>query len=393
MLSSIDVQEWLSANHPKTCDGASISKPTRLGLGWTKSSGETAEYSHGDFSGLPALQIPTVLPVDLNKGIEKFVPKRRDANGSKSPGVEFLINEAFVARASLSSCDILTFRNNLNKVLGTVYDLKYPWTVDATSLVVDGSKNGSDAETKKPTMFLDIVHDDELSSLRSGDPSIPYIAWGYNFEAICTGAPYADANSEYGMLVNFKLDGKRKNSKGANPKFSVYLGAEIDAYDPAELPSEHDVQSIPPISSLREIKTFTRPENDSHWWTTYNLRHPKWWLQSYLAGVPALVLGARDKQGIVHEIHTVKTSDLPRMSWENGCKWSPQQALAFGADVLSWMMEICESEECINKHVRFEYHISSRKISACILQGGDLPGRVTAAIEEQQQQQREVQSA
>ncbi|KAG7671236.1 hypothetical protein Ndes2526B_g02291 [Nannochloris sp. 'desiccata'] len=384
MLSSLDVQEWLSHNPPKTCDGASISQPRRLGLGWTKSCEATAQYSHGDFSGLPALQMPAE-PLDLNQGIENFVPKRADVNGSKSPGVELLIKEAFIARAKLEKCDILTFRNNMNKILGTVFDLEYPWTVDATAIVV----NGNHDVTAQPTMFLDIVHDDELSNLRSGGATALFVPWGYNFEAICTGAPYADANSEYGMLVNFRLEHKADNTwKEKKKRFSVYLGAEIDAYDPVEAQRESlDVQCIPSMASLREIKTFTQPESNGQWWTTWDKRHPKWWLQSYLAGVPGLVLGARDRKGIVNKIYTVTTADLPRISRKQGCTWSPQQALAFGADVLSWMVEFCQREGCVNKHVRFNYDPASRRISASILKDGDLPGRVTAAVLQQQQRQ------
>ena len=75
------------------------------------------------------------------------------------------------------------------------------------------------------------------------------------------------------------------------------MGAEVDAFDP-RIPSKgfnSDVD-VPPLSTLREIKTFTLPQHPGQWVTLYRHKHPKWWLQSYLAGVPALVLGARDKQ-------------------------------------------------------------------------------------------------
>jgi RAT1-interacting protein len=379
MMRSLDIQEWLSANPPRTCDAASITKPIRLGVGWTKSGEVTAQYSHGDFSGLSALQTPST-PLNLNQGLENFVPKRAD----DTAGVEILIQESFAAGASLENCDILSFRNNFNKILGTVFDIESAWTVDATS----GGSGGGGGKLP-PTLFLDMVKTEEL---HYGNDSTPFVAWGYNFEALCTGEAYADANSEYGMLVNFRLEhggnknGNRATDVKSKPNFSIYLGAEIDAYDPVEAQSEsRDVESIPPMSSLREIKTFTRPEHPRQWWTTYNLRHPKWWLQSYLAGVQALLLGARDNNGIVHEIHAIKTADLPRISWKNGCTWSPQQALAFGADVLAWMAEICKSGNCVEKHVRFVYDPNTRKIYASIIEDGDLPGRITAAILQQQE--------
>jgi hypothetical protein len=81
-------------------------------------------------------------------------------------------------------------------------------------------------------VFFDIVKTEEPSY---GQSSSPFVAWGYNFEAKCTGAPYADANSEYGMLVNFKLEKKNNDRAAESSKLSIYLGAEIDSYDPAEL--------------------------------------------------------------------------------------------------------------------------------------------------------------
>ena len=250
----------------------------------------------------------------------------------------------------------------------------------------------SDDSKMPSTLFLDIVKIDEVEATITGANSGRFIAWGYNFEAKCTGAPYADANSEYGMMVSIKLEHNGNNSKRIKTekkqRVSIYLGAEIDAYDPVEAHSNSsDVDSIPLMSSLREIKTFTRPEHPGQWRTTYTYRHPKWWLQSYLAGVPAVVLGARDKHGIIHEIHTIATADLPRISRNKGCTWSPQQALAFGADVLAFMTEVCKSEDFINKHVRFEYIPSKKQISVSILEGelADLPGRVTATLLEQQE--------
>ncbi len=38
----------------------------------------------------------------------------------------------------------------------------------------------------------------------------------------------------------------------------------------------------------------------------YNSKHPRWWLQSYLAGVPYLVLGGRDPHGTLVKVRWTK---------------------------------------------------------------------------------------
>jgi hypothetical protein len=380
MLASLDVQDWLLSNPHRACDGAHITKPTRLGVGWTNARGATSGYSHGDFSGLPALQIPE-LPLDLNQGLEDFVPKRLD----HKMGVETIIKEAFVAGAPLEECNILTHRKNLCSIFSTVYEPEVSWTVDATCV---SSLTSAGAGEKKPILFLDVVKNEDVEKIRSGGDDTPYVAWGYNFGARCTGAPYADANAEYGMLVNFMLEHDKKNKTWRDEKkrFSIYSGAEIDAYVPDKGKSQskesldEQMSSIPPMSALREVATFPLKQHPGKMRVTYHYRHTKWWLRCHLAGIPAAVLGARDPDGIVREIHTVPTADFPRISWEHGCRWSPPQSIAFGADVLSWMTGVCQSEDCVDRHVRFEYDPKEKKIAATIVDKGDLPARVTAAV-------------
>ena len=40
----------------------------------------------------------------------------------------------------------------------------------------------------------------------------------------------------------------------------------------------------------------------------------KWWLQSFLLGVETIICGFRDDDGIVREIKTYNTHDLPKMA-------------------------------------------------------------------------------
>ena len=48
----------------------------------------------------------------------------------------------------------------------------------------------------------------------------------------------------------------------------------------------------------------------------------KWWAQSFLVGVPRIVCGFRDDEGIVRSLQTFRTSEIPRETqvcvWEGG---------------------------------------------------------------------------
>jgi len=39
----------------------------------------------------------------------------------------------------------------------------------------------------------------------------------------------------------------------------------------------------------------------------------KWWAQSYLVGIPKIVCGYRDDNGIVHRLETFNTLGIPNM--------------------------------------------------------------------------------
>jgi len=56
----------------------------------------------------------------------------------------------------------------------------------------------------------------------------------------------------------------------------------------------------------------------------------KWWAQSFLIGVPKIVCGFRDDDGIVHRLEEFKTQDIPRycqvipQNIPRSCQVSPQ---------------------------------------------------------------------
>ena len=353
---AFDVQSWLQANPPAACDDAQLSQPVRHGKGWTKRNNR---IEHGDCSGLQSLKLPPC-PIDLNRGIENFVP-----NSPDSPiGVEIVIEAILKSGTEVHDGGVITFRNNLNKIFGTVFQMNSGWTVDGIRL----------STQQKEIILLDIVN--KPSTETKFDINTIY---GYQFEANCCGQGIADATKEYGMLSSTKIFRRSAKASGLH----LYIGAEIDAYEDAGPISQTcDEQSEPPpVECLRELKTFRKPAHPGQKRTLYGLKYPKWWLQSYLVGVPSLILGARNEDGIVEEILSIKTLELPRTSWNHGMLWSPTQALAFGLDVLTWMKGIVTDHSLGRvRHFRFEYKPELCMICVSEIQGEGLIARVQGAL-------------
>ncbi|GAB4819664.1 hypothetical protein N2152v2_006710 [Parachlorella kessleri] len=282
--------------------------------------------------GLHAYRPPRP-PIDLNEGRESYVAKAGNDKGD----VETVIQAAASAGAALSDCDVVTFRNNLNKIAGTPLDPMTTWSVDACW---KGSK-----------MYLDIVQLEPQWRGNVADPD-KFAYWGYRFEAACTGQQVTDSSSEYCILVRTRLGGIR-----------ILLGAEIDCYDPTGVCGNKQ----PGLSSYLELKTYKPPQHPKQQLTLHRNKHPRWWLQSFLAGVPALALGARDDQGLVHKIDLVKVADLPRISAASGAAWDPQLALRFGEHCLKWMRSVAAAHA--EQHVRFTYDSSNRVVRYELLAG------------------------
>ena len=149
--------------------------------------------------------------------------------------------------------------------------------------------------------------------------------------------------------------------------------------------------------------------------------HPLHCLQSFLAGVPRLALGARDDQvgwqhpagsqsgkpssqvycrtcmqppcaascraalssapqGNLLRVDVVATADLPRISAQHQAAWSGNQALAFGAAALAWMRAQAAAQP--GAHLRFSYGGGGDggAIQCGVVEGGALPARIQACL-------------
>ena len=142
-------------------------------------------------------------------------------------------------------------------------------------------------------------------------PPLPSLPLSRSFEALCTGQAVADATSEFGVLLRGRLGRHR-----------LFMGAEVDCYDPSRWqppaapgaavasggggggaavqpgPAAAAAQQgeLPPLEALLELKTYKLPQHAGQQRSVHRWKHPKWWLQSFLAGVPRLALGTRDDQ-------------------------------------------------------------------------------------------------
>uniref|UniRef100_A0A7S0TWQ6 Decapping nuclease n=1 Tax=Hemiselmis andersenii TaxID=464988 RepID=A0A7S0TWQ6_HEMAN len=65
----------------------------------------------------------------------------------------------------------------------------------------------------------------------------------------------------------------------------------------------------------------------------------KFWIQSFLAGVPTVVVGFRDDQGVLKKVQQFKTLELPRAVRANRDAWDPNVCLDLTKRVLDAVWE------------------------------------------------------
>ncbi|XP_010518691.1 PREDICTED: decapping nuclease DXO homolog, chloroplastic isoform X2 [Tarenaya hassleriana] len=247
---------------------------------------------------------------DLNQGYDTFTAKR----DMGSEGFGDLLDCIRAKNITLGNIHFVTFRNNLNKILGAAYNRHEPWEMGVHK------RNG--------TIYLD-VH--KLPERPQTDLDRRRCYWGYCFESLSTEDPgraygeeiqNVDANVEYCGVFKTKLGAHR-----------VLMGAEMDCCDSTDEGRRFYVE----LKTSRELddRTVERFERD---------KLLKFWIQSFLAGVPYIVVGFRDDGGRLVRTERLRTKDIThRARLKN--YWQGGVCLAFADEVLCWLYGTVKDNE------------------------------------------------
>ena len=341
----------------------------------------------GDASGLGPVS-PPPLPADLDAGY----PDGHVYDGWHASVGEVVAAVVAVDPSLIASADVVTYRNNLNKIYGTSIEGHggggpKGWLVDGMAL---GGEGGENATTTASTVFLDIVYT-PCDDFPGADK---FMYWGSKFEALCSrdrAAAARTGRSEFCAVVDRPLAGMR-----------VLMGAEVDGYDVEKAkaeagtapssPAERRAAGIPP-SAYVELKTLAWPHPGREW-SLFSWKTPKWWLQSWLGGVRSLLLGGRDARGALVRTDSVPVDDIPAWSARDGrARWTAGGIVGVGDGVLSWM--VATARERPGVALRFEFvpnggrtppgrplgTVTAREVVEEGGDGGGLEARVRTALE------------
>ncbi|KAF5960081.1 hypothetical protein HYC85_001290, partial [Camellia sinensis] len=254
---------------------------------------------------------------DLNDGFDTFIEKK-DLGSQGFGDLLACIRNKNIPLQNIHfvvSCNnIFTDHIFYLQILATAYIRHEPWEMGVHK------RNG--------VVYLD-VH--KLPERPQSELDRRRCYWGYCFESLATEDPrradgegihHVDANVEFCSVIKTKLGAHR-----------IFMGAEMDCCDSTDDGRRFYVE----LKTSRELDYHTEERYERE-------KLLKFWIQSFLAGVPYIVIGFRDDAGRLVRTERLRTKDITqRVKMKN--YWQGGVCLAFADEVLCWLYGTVKDNE------------------------------------------------
>ncbi|KAF3700204.1 Decapping and exoribonuclease protein [Channa argus] len=233
--------------------------------------------------------------------------------------------------ATASSCaldvDYVTWRGHLTKLLTTPYETREGWLLAVTKF--------------RDTLYISEVETEAAYRERMNrtERHEEMMYWGYKFEQYtCADDVHSlpdpggvvNTNEAFCTVVRTRLAHHR-----------LLFSGEVDCRD-------KDPSAPAPPACYVELKTSAEictPKQRSNF---HRFKLLKWWAQSFLPGVPRVVAGFRDHEGVVVSVETFDISKMSQLiKKEHNC-WKPTVCMNFCCDFLSYVKHVATEN---NPHV------------------------------------------
>lgn len=267
---------------------------------------------------------------DLRDGYKDRFTKRDDSVKEK---LDHLLRWVIANRsklkskaASASSCaldfDFVTWRGHLTKMLTTPYETREGWMLAVTRF--RGTLYISEVETEAARI--------ERDNRTERHEEMMY--WGYKFEQyMCADTVHAlpdpggvvNTNEAFCTVVQTRLADHR-----------LLFSGEVDCRtkDP----------KAPPPACYVELKTSAEICTPKQRSNLHRFKLLKWWAQSFLPGVPRVVVGFRDQEGVVDSVETFRISEISQLIKNEYNCWKPTVCMNFCCEFLSFVKRVATED-------------------------------------------------
>ncbi|KAK4050624.1 decapping endonuclease targeting mRNA [Microbotryomycetes sp. JL201] len=287
--------------------------------------------------------------LDLNKGFEECIWR----DESVDEGLDALLDtldkwhkrdQTGFAKDCLDRNKVFTWRGMMTRLMLASYDSvddrALGWEMNA--MMMDDALYLEDANSPAK---LAAKASSEASSKRFAYHGIAFE--GHMVSHSTSNPGPNNTNVQWCSIVKTNLDGHR-----------MILGGEVDCIRPR--PFTHATNGHFKVSTndFVELKTNMIIKNERDEVNFEKNKLIKHFAQSFLLGVPTVIVGFRDRSGILTTVQEFKTLELPRLVRGKPHAWDKNVLLSTSSKILSFVTEtISSSNPMHDKNQRFLKHV------------------------------------
>ncbi|XP_071508160.1 decapping and exoribonuclease protein-like [Diadema antillarum] len=219
------------------------------------------------------------------------------------------------------NADFVTSRGHMTKFLCTPYENREGWAMAVT--LFRGTYYISEVETEENRRQREAMSEKEKEMT----------FWGYKFEQYVTSDDGRTTSVDTSKPVN------------CNEAFCCVVQTKLGSHSliyNGEVDCRINRPGAEPPANYVELKTSRKWYSDNNERNFYRYKLLKWWAQSYLLGVPEVVCGFRDDDGVVRHLKSFRTLDIP--SSARGA-WDGAVCCNFADQLLSYIKEIVKIDD------------------------------------------------
>ncbi|KAK9769166.1 putative RAI1 like PD-XK nuclease-domain-containing protein [Seiridium cardinale] len=296
---------------------------------------------------------PPELGADLSAGFETF-DKHDDSGDEHLDSLLKTIIAHEQQEGKKIDAQIVTWRGMMTKIMSALFDDRDGFEMNATlyqdCIFIEENhaykqaskqKQQKQQQNSKPKRWDNRGRDDEPPPPQFSPEVMTY--WGYKFETLCTlPATWAETSRDFienrdKEIVSNKAQYCSVVRTGIG-KTVLCIGGEVDAV--------WDAKPMVPGAPVNwiELKTSAsiRGERDMN---NFERKLMKFWIQSFLLGVPKIIVGFRSQSGILEKLEEIKTESIPVTAAQRGVKtWNANMCINFGAGFLEWLRRTINDE-------------------------------------------------
>lgn len=270
------------------------------------------------------------LPSDLSTGFESF-QQFDDSQDEHLDSLLRSISHFELLNQAQVDTNVVTWRGMLTKIMTAPFSYFDSWEMNVTCF--------------QGTLFIEDNHDFKMASRRShfsgplGGPNQDMMSfWGYKFETLSTlsthwcEATRPQIEDRHEHIVNNYAQYCSIVRTGFGGLKAI-IGGEVDAVNGTRC--DDSKQQTPWV----ELKTSAELVNEKEE-IKFERKLLKFWAQSFLLGVPEVIVGFRNQDGILTRLQEFRTQEIPDMVARRKQLWDGQTCIDFTAIALEWLSQV-----------------------------------------------------